>query len=59
MAVRLPSGAFALVLIVADDELLRDLAVQSVESAGFLVLQAGNARRLWTCSERERTLQPC
>ena len=38
-----PGKSLPVVLIVEDDPLLRMLAVEVVEEAGFLVLEAGNA----------------
>jgi CheY-like chemotaxis protein len=40
---RVSSAASAVVLIVEDEPLLREIVVEFVEDAGFVALQAGNA----------------
>jgi CheY-like chemotaxis protein len=40
---RIPAPARAIVLIVEDEPLLRELAVEFVEDAGFAALEAGDA----------------
>jgi two-component system, response regulator PdtaR len=45
-----PSKSPPVVLIVENDPLLRVLAVEVVEEAGLMALEAGNAPKRFSCS---------
>ena len=53
-----PSGPSprATILLVEDDVLVRDVAAQILEEAGYTVLQAENAQEAMQLIERERSL---